>query len=91
MYFSHAGSNPGYPHFFFLFIFYMIIIWPFPVSSVCVCLCVGGGGGGGGSPTLDPPLDWSPSVGTLIFSSYVGLCPASTVYPPKILGISGNI
>ena len=24
------------------------------------------------------------SVGTLIFSSYVGLCPASTVYPPKI-------
>ena len=60
------------------------------LKCVCVFVC-GGGGGGGGSPTLDPPLDWSPSVGTLIFSSYVGLCPASTVYPPKILGISGNI
>ena len=55
-----------------------------------VCVCVGGGGGGGGGsnePTLDTPLDWSPSVGTLIFSSYVGLGPASTVYQKNI----GNI
>ena len=37
---------------------------------------------------------WSPGVGgggtcTLIFSSYVGLDPASTVYPINISGISG--
>ena len=49
--------------------------------------CVGGGGGGSHKPTLDIPLDWSPSVGTLIFSSYVGLGPASTVYQKTI----GNI
>ena len=54
------------------------------------CVCVfGGGGGGGGShePTPDQPLDWSPEVGsTLIFSSYVGLGPASTVYQKKNIG-----
>ena len=47
--------------------------------------------GGLHKPTLDTPLDWSSSVGTLIFSSYVGLGPASTVYQKKkILGISGK-
>ena len=65
------------------------------------CLkCVGGGGGGGGGwgggwsshkPTLDTPLDWSSSVGTLIFSSYVGLGPASTVYQKKYWEYQENI
>ena len=61
----------------------------FPASSVCVsvCVCVWGGGGFH-EPTLDLQLDWSLRVGTLIFSSYVGLVSSSTVYPPKILGIT---
>ena len=38
------------------------------------------GGGGSHEPTQDPPLDLSPRVVTLIFSLYVGLGSASTVY-----------
>ena len=71
------------------------------------CLkCVCWGGGGSHKPTLNPSLDWSPSVGTLIFSSYIvlglpfqafrfmvgpGHCPMISKYGPSLSKAVGPV
>ena len=84
MYFSHAGSNLGSPHFFLLFFFYILIILPFPVSSVCVC---GGGGGGGGRTSPLWIHHWiGPPVWILSFIFIRRLGTSICGLPPKNIG-----